>query len=187
MSKKDVYINTVLFLISVLLLGLLIYWQIVDEFLIITETVAVSLLSISFIFKRYGLKKIQYVLFVLLIILLFNLIDFSYTAHNGDTSTTYFTSKTVVFGIKPTVFLIILCFILVNNKQFSHSIKNILYGSSIEQNEKFDKGISFYYEKFNSYSDNDLKDIYNLYKDYPKEAQAALMKIKEERSLIIEL
>jgi len=168
-----------------MIVGLLIYWQIVDEFMIVTETVAVGLLSISFICKIYNLIKVQYVIFVLLLVLLFNLIGFSYTTTNGDVSTTNYTSKIAFIGINPLVFIILGCFLISNRKEFSKSINTLFYGSINEQIENAGKGISFYYKKFNEYNDSDLRDLFNRYKDYPKEAQIALLQRKKERSITI--
>jgi hypothetical protein len=59
----------------------------------------------------------------------------------------------------------------------------LLYGSVQERKDEFDKKVSFYYSKFNSSPNDELKNIFNFYKEYPKEAQVALTKINQERKL----
>jgi len=177
MNKRSAYINTGLFVISILLIGLLIYWQISDETLLVSETIAMFLFSISIVFKRYNLVKAQYFLFVLLLILLFQTIHFTYTVTNDNTTTAYEESHSV--GINPIILIILIAFLVVNRKLR----RNFLYGSDKEKKESFEKDVSFYYNKFNEISTDDLKDIFNMYKEYPKEAQVALLQIQREREL----
>ena len=76
MNKRAVNINVSFFVVSILFLGLLIYWQLTGGFLMASETLAMCLLSLSFIFKKYNLIKIQWVSFGLLVVLLVGIIDF---------------------------------------------------------------------------------------------------------------
>ena len=177
MNKRAVYINVSFFVISILLLGLLIYWQITGGFLMASETLAMCLLSLGFIFKKYNLIKVQWISFGLLVVLLVGIINFSYTVQNGDTTTTYHTIKFNSPSINPIVFIILLAFTVVNWRIFAR----LLYGSEEEKQEDFDKKVSFYYHKFKDETNNELEIILKLYKEYPKEAQVALTKIKEER------
>jgi hypothetical protein len=63
MTKRAFYINVSLFVISVLLLGLMIYQQLNCGVLLITETLAMALLSFSFILKKYNYIKGQWISF----------------------------------------------------------------------------------------------------------------------------
>ena|ERR1700744_1700253 len=179
MSKRSIYINTGLFIISVLLIGLLIYWQISGEFLMANETFAMFLFSISLIFKKYNVVKAQYFLFVIFFIPLLQLANFSYTITSNDSSITYSSGKFMSLGFSPIVFIIFIAYLAVNRNAFF----NLFYGSAEEKNESFDKNVTFYYNKFNEFSEDELKDIFDMYKDYPKEAQVAFLQIQSEREL----
>ncbi len=180
MNKRAIYINVTLFIISIILLGLMIYWQITGGFLMASETLAISLLSLSFIFKKYNLIIGQWISFVLLVILLVVIINFSYTVQNGDTTTTYHTIKFTSPSINLIVFLVLLAFAIVNWRIFGW----LFYGSKEEKQEFFNKKVSFYYHKFKDEPQTELENIFLLYKEYPKEAQVALTKIKKNADKI---
>ena len=177
MNKRAIYINVTLFIVSIILLGLMIYWQITGGFLMASETLAIFLLSLSFVLKKYNLVIGQWLSFGLFLVLLFGIIDFSYTLHNGDSTITYHTIKFTSPSINPIVFLVLLAFAIVNWRIFGW----LFYGSKEEKQEDFNKKISFYYHKFKEEPQTELENIFSLYKEYPKEAQVALTKIKEER------
>ena len=177
MNKRAVNINVSFFVVSILFLGLLIYWQLTGGFLMASETLAMCLLSLSFIFKKYNLIKIQWVSFGLLVVLLVGIIDFSYTVQNGDTTTTYHTIKFNSPSINPIVSIILLAFIVINWRIFAR----LFYGSEEEKQKDFNRKVSFYYDKFKDEPQTELENIFSLYKYYPKEAQIALTKIKAER------
>jgi hypothetical protein len=176
MNKRAIYINVILFVISILLLGLMIYQQIDGSYLMVTETLAMALFSTSFILKKYNFTKGQWILFVLLIFLLVQIVDFYYSIQNGNETTTYHTRKFTI-GFNPIVFIILLAFCVVNWRLF----EKVLYGSEDEKQENFNKKVSFYYDKFKDEPKKELEKIFMLYKEYPKEAQVALTKIKEEQ------
>ena len=161
------------------MLGLMIYSQLNGGMLIITETLAVALLSLSFILKKYNYVKGQWTCFGFLIVLLVQIIDFSYTVENVDGSTTYHTSKFTSPSINPVVFIILISFVVVNWRIFGL----LLYGSAQEKKEDFDKKVYYYYNTFNKVTEEELMYSFSLYKEYPKEAQVALTKINEERNL----
>jgi len=179
MNIKTVYINVTLFVISIILLGLIIYWQITGGFIMASETLAICLLSLSFIFKKYNLVIGQWISFGLLAVLLVGIIDFSYTVQNGDTTTTYHTVKFGSPSINPIVFIILIAFVVVNWRIFCR----FFYGSREEKQDDFNNKISFYYNKFKDETDAELKTFFSLYNEYPKEAQIALTKIKAERNI----
>ena len=179
MSKRAVYINLILFVISIVLLGLMIYQQINGGFLMISETLSIALLSFSFVLKKHNYVKGQWLCFGLLIVLLVQIIDFSYTVQNENGFITYHTSKFTSPSINPVVFIILIAFLIVNWRIFGL----LLYGSVQERKDEFDKKVLFYYNKFNLSGNEELEGIFNLYKEYPKEAQVALRKINEEREL----
>jgi hypothetical protein len=178
MNKRAIYINVILFIISILLLSLIIYQQIDGGYLSITETLAMALLSLSFILKKYNFIKGQWLLFGLLVILLLQIIDFSYSIQNGNETITYHTSKFTDISINPIVLIILFAFGVVNWRIFGL----LFYGSEKEREENFNKKVSFYYHKFKDESNEELEYFLSIYKEYPKEAQVALTKIKKEKS-----
>ena len=178
MNKRAIYINVTLFIVSIILLGLMIYWQITGGFLMASETLAIFLLSLSFVLKKYNLVIGQWISFGLFLVLLFGIIDFSYTLHNGDSTITYHTIKFTSPSINPIVFIIFITFVIVNWRIF----RRFLYGSKAEKQDVFNKKISFYYYKFKDEPDTELETFFSLYNEYPKEAQIALTRIKAERN-----
>jgi hypothetical protein len=155
-------------------------WQIADEFAMVNETLAMILFAISLIFKMYRIKIGQYLIFIFLLILLFNVIKFSYTVVNGDVSTTYYSASFSSLSINPIVFVVLMLYMIVNRKVIVDLFQKLLHGSDKEQEEKQDKNVAFYYDKFNNYSSNELNDIFKMFYDYPVEAQIALKKIDKE-------
>lgn len=185
MNKRYTVKNISLFVLTGLLIGWFVWWQCANEAPMISETLAMFLFAVSIIFKAYNIKIGQYAILILLIILLFNLITFSYTVVNGDVSTTYYSANFSSFGFNPIVFFVLISYIICNRRFVAYAYKLLIHGSVKEQKEKDNKDITFYYNMFNNCSGNELNDAFNLYNDYPLSAQKALNKIKAERNALI--
>jgi hypothetical protein len=184
MSRQNIYINIVLLVIAILLTGVFVNWQISNELFFANETIGLALLSISLIFKLLKLKGAQYVLFFMMIILLFQLVKFSFTITEGDASTTYHSGAFLSIGFSPIVFVEFIFFILINRKVLFFFFGNLFYGYTEERKEKQLKKIDFYYNTFRGYSGDALVEAFKMLDDYPAEAQTALKQIKEERNII---
>src|ERR1700749_286322 len=101
MNRQNIYINIVLLAIAILLTGVFVNWQISNELFFANETIGLALLSISLIFKLLRLKGAQYVLFFMMIILLLQLVKFSFTITEGDASTSYHSGAFLSIGFSP--------------------------------------------------------------------------------------
>ncbi len=182
MKAKSVYINWILFIVFLLLTGLFITWQVSNDIRMVSESIAMVFLCISLPARIYKLKIAQYALFFLLIILLFNVFDFSYTVVEGNVSTTYHSSR---FNgiINPIVFIILIVYIIVNIDALVAFYQLLTKGSEKDQEEDKIKKIDFYYKKFSNCSDTELTGVFKMYNDYPDEAQIALKRIKSEKGI----
>jgi len=84
-------------------------------------------------------------------------------------------------GVSPLFLLILIIYCLVN----FDLVRRLYYGSDKENADKLKVAVSFYYDKFNGYSAEELKEVFKMYKDYPEEAKIALMKIHQEKALTL--
>lgn len=183
MKNGWLYIRLLVPLVVIALTCLCLSWQIDNDMFMINETVSVALLLISLVFNDNRFRFLKYVIFCFLVPALFNITHFSYTTINGSTTETHHSGSISFLGINPIVLLIIPVFMIVNRKLFVKSWVRLRYGSEKEIKENAAKEIDFYYYKFKRYPADDLKDLFKLYKDYPKAAQIALDKIKQESEL----
>jgi hypothetical protein len=182
MQAKSEYINWTLLVAFVLSTGLFIAWQARNDLRMINESAAMVFLCMSLPAKIYKLRIVQYILFFVLVIFLFNAIRFSYTVVEGSVSRTYHYSQ---FNgvINPIVFVILIVYSVVNIDALNHLYQIIIKGSETEQKDTENKKIEFYYNQFNSCSDEELTNIFKIYNDYPNEAKAALKRIKSEKGI----
>ena len=70
-----------------------------------------------------------------------------------------------------------------NVKLVIEAFNIIRHGDDNEVKSKLEVGVKFYYEKFNSFSSEELKEVYKIYNEYPNEARIALRQIHEEKKL----
>jgi len=149
----------------------------------LNETVSFALLLISLVFNNSRFRIFKYLILFFLFLALFNLPHFSYSTVSANTTTTHYSDTIKFFGVNPIVFLVILIFLMINQKLFSGLWTTIFYASDKEVQDKTAKEIDFYYEKFKSCPVDELRVLFKMYRDYPKAAQMALDKINQEREL----
>jgi len=134
--------------------------------------------------KVYSPSKGRYNVLILLVLSLFNLINFSAVVIN---STIYhldsgWSVNGVGFNIIVFVFIIIYFFL---NKDFvTYTLRSLLVESDKEIVAKKEKMVKFYYNKFKKETNGEFDRIYFNIKSYPDEAQIALEKLKEDRKEI---
>jgi hypothetical protein len=182
MAKATKYVDIGILIISLFLLGLFVNWQIANNDFIINGTIALFLFSVSLIFKIFNFRKGQYPLFILLVILVFN-IKLSFQISNGDGSTTYYSESFPSLGFNPIVLLVLMVYIIVNLEVIAGLFKWLFHGSVKEQEQKKGINVNFYYDKFSRCSADELKGVLKMYNEYPEEAQIALEKIQQERNI----
>jgi hypothetical protein len=133
-------------------------------------------------------KDAKYAVFILLLFACFNIVLFSASISSfGKVRYLYNENDFIIasLGLNPFILLIFIIYFFVNKNVGLALYERFFYGSDKEQIEKVNKGINFYYEKFNGYTEEELIKIFKMYKDYPPEAQQALKKIHQERNLSI--
>ena len=69
----------------------------------------------SFIARIYRVKVVQYISFCILLILLFNPLNYSYTVTKGDMSVTHHSTVVSFLSINPIILIVLILYILVNN------------------------------------------------------------------------
>lgn len=181
MNKINKYTDIGVLILSLIIMGIFISWQIADELFMIDETLGLILFSVSVICKILDFKKVQYVVFILLLVLLLNVIKFGFTVVNGDVSTTQYSVSYTGLGFNLIIFFILILYLVVNRKVVFDLFFKLLYGSESEREERRNRDISFYYEKFHGCSAEEQNEAFKLYNDYPKEARIALDKINKEK------
>jgi hypothetical protein len=183
MDKRGKYTDISVLVTSIFLVGLFISWQITNGSVMINTTIGAFLFIISLIFRILKLRKGQYLLFILLLALLFN-IRLSFRIANGDVSTTYYSERFPALGFNPIIFLVLILYVIVHRNVIISLFRKLFYGSEKEQDEKRNKNIAFYYDKFSGCSSEELESILKMYEDYPAEAQIALKRIQQDRKVV---
>jgi len=179
-SKKRIG-NSILLAVSILFTGWFIYKESTDWFIMTKETLALFLFDFGILSVLFSVKSLQYIILFILVILLFNAVDISYTVKNGDASTTYH-STTTSLGINPIVFLILGIYLVISRKAVVALYILMRRGSEEEQKEKAIKEFNFYYNKFRVYDDTEIAKIENNIDLYLPAAQQAIKKVVSERT-----
>jgi hypothetical protein len=177
---KSNYIGVLLIAFFTLVVSTFIVWQVANNLILINETFALLLLTGSIIAKWYKSEKTQLVIFFLLFIPLFDILSYSYTIEVGDTTTTYNSGKFDGL-INPVVFLVFVFYLVMNASVIIKQFRFIFKGSVKEIEGKSKKEITFYYNKFNVLTSEELIDVFSLYDKYPIEAKIAIDMIKKEK------
>jgi hypothetical protein len=128
--------------------------------------------------KVIKLKKTFYGVFTLLALATFNLIHFSFVIIN---SRLQYTDNGVAYhgvGMNLIVLLLLIIYVAANKGLVVNLKKFLIRGSDDEQNEKM---IAFYYQQFNSCSNQEFEKAIKILDEYPIEAQIALKSIVAER------
>ena len=178
---RSSYINWGLFVVSVVLIALSISGQLNSGFIFINSTLSMLIVAFSFLLKEYKLRRLQCVGFFLLFIPLFQLLNFSYSVTQGDTTETRYSGHFNGFGVDPLVFLLLILYLLINKAAIINVLGFGKLDTERDREEKYKRLMNFYYQKFEPYSDNEFIEILKRYDQYPAEAQSAIDKIKSER------
>lgn len=182
MSNRSAIINWILFAVIAISIILLIRWQAIAGEMFINETSALILLCLGFAFKIYKVRAATYIIFLILVVLLFQPITYSYTVSEGNASITHSSSRFDTL-ISPIVLLVLVCHIMFNYASMIDLYHLLVRGSEKEQREKREKVVDFYYNKFSTCSNIELEDIFKSYNEYPAEAQEALSRLKSEKGI----
>ena len=137
-------------------------------------------------FYVFVIRTNNFFVLFLLILGVFNLLVFSASIFTFGVVRYIYKQDTIIIpfpGINPLFLLIAFLYFLFNSKLLIAHYHNLKYGSKKDIELNLKNRIEFYYNKFNSYESENLKKVYNIYKDYPDEAQIALKRIHEERKL----
>ena len=126
-------------------------------------------------------KKSLFLVFFLMLLATIDIINFSFYTVN---SKTYYTEEGMLYnGLGINIFFIVplIVYAIINRKILNGLLLVIFKGSDEEQLAAKNKLSEFYYKKFAVSDDNEVKEFIKKLKDYPDEAQTALMRIKNER------
>ncbi len=182
MSKKSKYTDTAF----LSLFALFIIVSVVAHFkngyvLSINNYVAfISLLIVGYNFFISD-KKWKYSVPVLLLLSTFNIINFYVAIIN---SSVYHINDRLIFnwpGFNIVAFIFLIVYSFTNSDSAIKFFRIIFKGSDSEQEEKRNKMIDFYYNKFNGLEGNDFENVLKNLTDYPTEGQIAIKKIIAER------
>ncbi len=184
MSEKIKLIIDYVF-ISVLwiLVGIVFYEIYFNDFVgHLDNALAFILLTNVTFFKVIKLHKYSWFLIALLVlgvfqIVNFNILQMTFRAVISDTNS-------FSVGFDYILFLLLVVYCILRRDLVKHIISVVFNGSKEEQTQQENKMIAFYYDKFDSCNAEELTVILKNFGDYPLEAQKALNKIKVERNLI---
>lgn len=175
MNKKGKYVDYSFLTIIGLLSSFALYRHYnADYNLSINNYLGFVLFIIVCVLMLIGLKLNKYLVFILLALYTFNIVNFTVERFNMSVG---LNPGAVVYSwpsINPLAILFVIIYLFLNG-----SIIKQLYTNNEEEIQiKFDKKVDFYHRKFSGYSQTELSDIFNNYAKYPDEARAALDKIK---------
>jgi hypothetical protein len=181
MDKKSRVVTIVMVGIMCLLAFEIYFWPFIATFFLsINSNIALILVLVSLVFKRYQIKRAQYVIFIILLLQAFNVFKFTL-----DIIGSYYSEKSVLMNIgslsiSPIPFVLLLAYGVINRKTLQELILNMLHGSDEERKDKRDKLERFYYDNFKMLTPKEFNDALLMFNDYPDEAKVALNKLKDE-------
>ena len=133
-------------------------------------------------FYKYYTRKGKYLVFLLLVFLTFNILLCSASIATFESVHYLYNDGEIIVaspGVNPLLLLLLIIYSVIN----IDVVRTLFYGTEEEVSKKLNVSVDFYYKKFNSYSTEELADVFKIFKEYPAEAQMALKKIREERNL----
>jgi hypothetical protein len=175
MNKKGKYVDHAFLIIIGVLIAFTIYRHYsADLILSINTYLGFLLFAIACTFKFFNIAQSKYLVFILLVLYTFNIVNF--TAENFNMSVGVDPGSLVYSwpSINPLAILFLIVYLFLNGS----IIKKIYTNNEEEAKIKFDKQIDFYHNKFSECSQTELAAIFDNYAKYPEEARAALDKIK---------
>jgi hypothetical protein len=167
MIKPKKYID----IIFILLLALLSCYSIYGHFstgytLSIYNYLGFSLLLIFTLLKFSKPDRELYGMFILLFLSTFNIINFNVVVVKFNN---------LPFNI--FAFFALVVYSAINKDMVTQIVKKGLKGSEKEQEDRRNKMISFYYDKFNKCDEEEFEQIFRNIEEYPMEAQSALKQL----------
>ncbi len=148
----------------------------------INEISAILLLLFSIRIVFLNSSKGQFLLLSMLFFTLFNLISVNYTVDNIEYSSSV-TAHIGKLSFNPIAFIFIIYFCIINR----NSLLTSFFGDEKERDDKRNKLMQFYYDKFKNCTLEELEKFFEMFDDYPQEAQLALRKIHREKELSIKI
>jgi len=184
--KKDKYADVVVFV----LIGVMIAKAVFDAFtsgFILAINFYLGCLCwavVGFLVLEKG--KGSYLVFYMLLLSTLNILVYSVWIRSfGSVHYIYRQGNLIIssVGINPMFLFILVIYTIINIKRISSHF-GMLFGRTIkDRDEELKSKVNFYYEKFSSYSSEDLVMLFKMYEEYPVEAQIALKKIHKEKNL----
>jgi hypothetical protein len=175
--------NKIVDLIFLSLLGLLIILTVVRHYQfssILSLNNYLGFTIWSFLVINRGLKVSlpSYSILVILILFTFNIVNFTveiFEARIGIESRPDLTFNSL--SVNPVGFLLFLIYSIINRGFFRSLIKDLLNGTAEEQALEAKKAVSFYFEKFKDYNEEEFNKVVGNLNEYPEEAQIAIKRI----------
>ena len=174
-EKTDLFFLAILTLSS--LVSLLLHF--ISGYVLSINDYAGFLFLAIILFFQYRGGKFRSGIPVLLILGTFNILCFSYITFNS--SLVHLTDDLTYNppGFNPAFFLMLVVYGFIN---FNY-LKTILGGNRESGDADEDKMTDFYYNKFSDCDPAEFKDIAQRINMYPAEAQAAIRRLIEERTV----
>jgi hypothetical protein len=188
MGKPNKLVDIIIVFISLCLIGQIWFWPIIGgSVLALNYNLILALLVLSFLFKRHGYRKVQVAIFFILLLFLCGLLNFTIEVDNSDLTQTSFSANIGSLSFDPIVFLLLLVYCLINKGAIKYFINRAFYETEEEKSDSESKQTAFYYDQFNTCTEEELERYFKMYKEYPIAAQSALKRIKQERQLAYEI
>jgi hypothetical protein len=131
------------------------------------------------VYKLVVKEERLYPLFIILALASFNILSFMNGSYNVTIG--YGDSGFELPSFNPVMFSLFGLYCIIN-RNLTRFIWGKIFNSSDEASrENYKKMVDFYYDKFNDYPNEELKIIFENYKDYPLEAQEAILQLKEHK------
>ena len=187
MIKPNKYVDWIFLTLLGITLCLTFYRHYTNGYIISVNNVfAVFCFSGGVSTKLISRERGSYVVLILLLLATLNVINFTIgvsSVHFGILGKDGDSISYQYPGIDPFFLLGLLIYWIINRKAVRQIWETLYYGSEKEQVIEVKSKVDFYYQKFKDCKEEELKQIFNMYNDYPSEAQCALRKIHEERNL----
>jgi|GEM_PF-4407199 len=145
----------------------------------VSNYIGIVLLISVIILKLAIPTKFRLSVFLLLALGLFNIVSFTY--YKTTAGVNYGERTAEIDLINPLILVLIIIYMIVNRR----FIRRYYTPSNKEEVDQQSKMVGFYFDKFNSCSEEELKNALSLYDQYPLEAQLALRKVHDERQFNI--
>jgi hypothetical protein len=184
MSKPNRFIDIVISIICVVIMGQLFFWPIIGGFILMpNDNIVLILLLISVILKRHNKVNWQPIVFILLLLFAFNVITVSLHFEESDLTETHVLANIGGLSVEPIAFLILIIYMIINRGAIKHFIRKIFFESDEENESTSKEKVDFYYDMFSKFTPGEMNEALNIIDEYPHEAQIALIKVEKENKI----